>query len=93
MAESAVRFSDKNHEIEPPQSLEHTDTDDNLPRRQDVPTEMQKELRDLSISLQKSRLQSKRMENFAFDPISLPASRVRNHTKAMIYAMSIDHTV
>ena len=65
MADSGVRFSDKNDEIEP-------DPQD----RQDVSPEVQKELRDLSITMQKSRLQSKRMENFAFEPVSLPASRV-----------------
>ena len=76
MADQNVRFSDNNQEIEPSQELHHTITETDGKERQDVPPEIQKELRDLSISMQKSHLQSRRMENFAFEPVSLPTSRV-----------------
>ena len=76
MADQGVRFNNETVEIEPSQQLEQTQTEDDPSSRQDVPPEVQKEIRDLSINMQKSRLQSRRMENFAFEPVSLPASRV-----------------
>ena len=36
----------------------------------------EQELRSLSSTLQQSRVQAKRMENFSFEPVSLPPSRV-----------------
>lgn len=84
MAEQGVRFSDKDQEIQPSHSLDETQSGDDPRSRQDVPPEVQKELRDLSISVQKSRLQTKRMENFAFEPVSLPASRVRSPLRTCV---------
>ena len=37
----------------------------------------QEELRSLALSLQKSQLQESRFRHFAFEPVSLPPSRVR----------------
>lgn len=62
-----VRFSDRNQEIEPPAHARDRD---------DLSPEAQAELRNLSITLQNSRLHASRMENFAFEPVSLPPSRV-----------------
>lgn len=46
-------------------------------QRQDLSAEAQEQLKNLSLSMEKSKLQSKRAENFAYEPVSLPASRVR----------------
>lgn len=73
-----VRFSEVNEEIEPDQALKHvaTLTGAGDESNQELSPEAQEELRNLSMSLQKSRCQAKRMENFSFEPVSLPASRV-----------------
>ena len=76
--EQGVRFSNINKEIEPDVNLDHpTDTHSNPRARPDVPPQVQQELRDLTISMQTSQLQAKRMANFAYEPMSLPPSRVR----------------
>ena len=76
--EQAVRFSSKLQEIEPEHSLHlaETPTPENL-RSESINSDAQAELQNLSISLQKSHLQQGRLTNFAFEPVSLPASRVR----------------
>ncbi|MCJ1287503.1 serine/threonine protein kinase [Xylographa opegraphella] len=73
----AVRFSSKNQEIEPEQSLHTiaTLTSDNSKSRDTLSPEAQAELRMLSKTLQESHLQHGRMSNFAFEPVSLPVSR------------------
>ncbi|KAI4952246.1 hypothetical protein J4E91_003708 [Alternaria rosae] len=74
----SVRFSEINQEIEPEEAVrdvaELTGTDKAQP---DGPLSPQAEedLRNLSSTLQKSRMQAKRMENFSFEPVSLPPSR------------------
>jgi len=42
----------------------------------DLSLEAKEGIRNLAISLQKSRLQESRLTNFAFEPVSLPTSRV-----------------
>lgn len=76
--DKTVRFSSIKQEIEPAQSflLQPVGSLPGREPRDDIPEEAQEELRNLSMSLQKSRLQSKRMGDFAFDPVSLPVSRV-----------------
>lgn len=79
--QQAVRFSSENETktIEPESSLEQVETltsPHKRTERDDLTQEAQEELKNLSITLQKSRLQTMRMENFAYDPVSLPASRV-----------------
>ena len=67
---SGVRFSERNQEIAPVR---------NAPGRyvrDDLSPEAQAELRNLSMTLQNSRIQASRMGDFAFEPVSLPASRV-----------------
>lgn len=74
----AVRFSSVNQEIEPEQAVQHVSalTNDGKQDREKLSPEAEEELRILSMSVQQSRCQAKRMENFSFEPVSLPASRV-----------------
>lgn len=67
-----VRFASATEEIEP-QSVEALDA---------VPSEKisgqdEERLKELSKTLHGSHLQERRMSHFAFEPVSLPASRVR----------------
>lgn len=75
-ADRGVRFNDDKQEIEPSTHLQPTETPSGTRSRPDVPANIQQELRDLSISMQKSNVQAKRMENFQYEPMSLPPSRV-----------------
>ncbi|KAF2659197.1 Pkinase-domain-containing protein [Lophiostoma macrostomum CBS 122681] len=79
-----VRFSEVNEEIEPDQALKHvaTLTGAGGEPKEELSPEAQEELRNLSITLQKSRCQARRMENFSFEPVSLPASRAPSPTPA-----------
>jgi hypothetical protein len=45
---------------------------------EDLTPEAKEEIRSLAMTLQKSKLQESRMSNFQFEPVSLPASRVRS---------------
>ncbi|OJD11380.1 HAL protein kinase [Emergomyces pasteurianus Ep9510] len=68
--QQAVRFASVNQEIEPAFSIH----DSNEPSNSMSPTN--EEIQSISLKLQKSRLQEARLQNFSFDPVSLPASRV-----------------
>lgn len=72
-----VRFASHNEEIEPERALQHVETLTGAEGRPREPLgpEAQEELRNLASSLQSSRLQSRRLENFTYEPMSLPASR------------------
>jgi hypothetical protein len=77
-APPTVRFSSATEEIEPDPAVQPTESltmPDHIPKEQLSP-EAQEEIRSLSMSLQQSRLQSKRLENFSYEPVSLPVSRV-----------------
>ncbi|KAL8707643.1 MAG: hypothetical protein Q9220_007381 [cf. Caloplaca sp. 1 TL-2023] len=72
-----VRFASANQEIEPAPPLQSTTTQESgqtRPEAQLTP-EAQAELRSISLGLHSSRLQHRRMSNFAFEPVSLPVSR------------------
>ncbi|KAI9792642.1 MAG: serine/threonine protein kinase [Piccolia ochrophora] len=76
--QQAVRFSSINQEIDPPKSLQtitSLTTNKSQPVEEMTP-EAQEELRHLSQSLQDARLQKQRTGHFAFEPVSLPPSRV-----------------
>jgi hypothetical protein len=78
-AQQAVRFSSVTQEISPATQddsvdLVKTKTTTESPER--LTEEQRKEIRELSMSLQQSRMQTNRMNQFVFDPISLPPSRV-----------------
>jgi len=80
-AHQAVLFTSENETIAPESSLEQIEVLTSPPRRvsrNDLTEEAQEELKNLSVTLAKSPLQTKRMEHFAYDPISLPPSRVSN---------------
>jgi len=70
-APQGVRFSSHNEEIAPIAGLVQHDDMENMS------AEAQAELRNLSMTMQKSRqTQTTRMENSFFEPVSLPPSRV-----------------
>lgn len=78
LEDKTVRFSSVKQEISPEQLFQSQPVGAVPGRepRDDIPEEAQEELRNLAVSLQKSRLQTKRLGDFAFDPVSLPVSRV-----------------
>jgi len=89
MAQSAVRFSSQNEEIEPAEvSLQPVESLTGPRDRQDLGPEAQEELQNLASTMQQSKLQSKRMENFAYEPVSLPPSRVRSKCNLHSYCNS-----
>ena len=77
-SQPAVHFASGVQEIEPIQSIHQmcqtSDEGDNS--MEDLTPEAKEEIKRLAMNLQKSRLQESRMSNFAFEPVSLPASRV-----------------
>jgi hypothetical protein len=75
----SVRFSDVNQEIEPEKAVEglcELTGSGKDARDGPLSASAEEELRNLSSTLQKSRCQARRMENFSFEPVSLPPSRV-----------------
>ena len=78
----AVRFASVNEEIEPQQSLqsETTISDDHITTTGTLSAGAQAEIRQLSQGLQnvhmQQSMQQRRMSNFAYEPMSLPTSRV-----------------
>lgn len=79
----AVRFASSSHEIEPVQ-LDETNTT-SASGETDRFGGPGPQLRDLSDSLSGTHLQSRRMSHFNFEPVSLPASRVRElHTGPLL---------
>lgn len=74
----AVRFASVNQEIEPEHSIQSLSTlASNISiSNPEFSPEAQEEIRNLSRSLQSSPLQQRRVNHFAFEPVSLPASRV-----------------
>lgn len=67
-----VRFASVDEEIAP----DSYDNLDSTRPTQRVPENDDRQLKELSQSLQGSHLQGRRMSHFAFEPVSLPASRV-----------------
>ncbi|EKG10685.1 hypothetical protein MPH_12169 [Macrophomina phaseolina MS6] len=87
-----VRFASHNEEIEPEQALQQVETltrAEGKPREQ-LGSDAHEELRNLASTLQSSRLQSKRLENFSFEPVSLPASRVSDLATDSVFAPHVD---
>lgn len=68
-----VRFASEEETIEPVKDL--IDADDK--GADELSPEAHEQIRNLAITLQKSRLQESRMANFAYEPVSMPPSRVR----------------
>lgn len=70
-----MRFADDDENIDPLQSL-GPDSKKDIDR-EDLSPEAHEQIRNLAMTLQKSRLQEQRMSNFAYEPVSMPPSRVR----------------
>ncbi|KAL2066492.1 hypothetical protein VTL71DRAFT_2563 [Oculimacula yallundae] len=68
-----VRFASANEEIEP------VPLDDDQQIHEPRSTVEEQNIKELSQSLQSTQLQGRRMSHFAFEPVSLPASRVPSH--------------
>lgn len=60
-----------------PQSVRFADNVQEVDRPEDLSPEAHEQIRNLAMTLQKSKLQENRMTNFAYEPVSMPASRVR----------------
>ena len=72
-----VRFASANEEIEPSHSLQSmSETAENTTSNPQIDTQAENEIRSLAINLHNSHIEQRRMSNFAFEPCSLPASRV-----------------
>lgn len=90
--QQGVRFASHNEEIEPDQVLQQVETMTGAEERPrgDLGPETQQELRNLASTLQHSRLQSKRLENFSYEPVSLPASRVSDLATDSVFVPHVD---
>ncbi|KAF1846711.1 Pkinase-domain-containing protein [Cucurbitaria berberidis CBS 394.84] len=73
----SVRFSDITQEIEPEEAVQTVSDLTGTGKARDgaLSPQAEEELRNLSSTLQNSRCQARRMENFSFEPVSLPPSR------------------
>jgi hypothetical protein len=91
-SQPAVRFSSMNQEISPDSELQDVETltAPNHPPQQALTEEAQEELRNLSITLQKSKVQANRLAHFNFEPVSLPPSRVSHLMPHDLPAQSLD---
>lgn len=70
-----VRFSSQNQEIEPEADLEPVRSlTGHSGQRENLTPQAEEELRQLKTTLQNG-LQSKRMEHYNFEPVSLPGSQ------------------
>ncbi|KAK2799776.1 serine/threonine protein kinase [Onygenales sp. PD_10] len=78
-AQHAVRFASVNQEIEPSLS-----TADSSRASNEFSPEKQSDIQTLTKQLQKSKLQETRLQNFSFDPVSLPTSRVPSRESGSI---------
>jgi hypothetical protein len=78
--QQSVRFGSTS-EISPTNTSDTIHPANEKGMEENLTEEQRKELREMSVSLQQSRLQSARMDQFVFDPVSLPASRVRSKTQ------------
>lgn len=82
----AVRFASVNQEIEPDQSLQSLQSLQSPASDEDQlngpiatnrdANNTKDDIRSLALNLQDTRLQESRLRHFAFEPVSLPASRV-----------------
>lgn len=75
----AVRFASVNQEIEPDRSLQSPASEkdaQNAPVAANGDANTKDDIRSLALNLQDTRLQESRLRHFAFEPVSLPASRV-----------------
>jgi hypothetical protein len=76
----AVRFASVNEEIAPSETLQDLDS-------HNITADGDAQLKQLSESLQGSHLQERRMSQFAFEPVSLPTSRVCSLSLFSLYSV------
>jgi hypothetical protein len=76
-ASPAVRFASVNEEIAPAETLQSLDSLSTPAAGDADAAGGAQQLKQLSESLQGTHLQERRMSHFAFEPVSLPVSRVR----------------
>jgi hypothetical protein len=82
--QQGVRFASGVEEIEAVKKVHNMtkSNDDGSRSMEDLTPEAKEEIRNLAMTLQKSKLQESRMSNFQFEPVSLPASRVSSSPTA-----------
>lgn len=75
-----VRFASTNQEIEPSNTVQSpAQASDMAMLQQNLSPQAEEEIRALSLSLRKSRIQARRMSSFAFEPVSAPVSRSQSN--------------
>ena len=77
-----IEDDEEDEEIDPLDETKPTRKLADLPDRsvKDMTPEAQEQIRNLAIALQKSRVQENRLAGFAFEPVSMPPSRVSSTT-------------
>ncbi|OAP64924.1 hypothetical protein AYL99_00896 [Fonsecaea erecta] len=73
--QGAVRFASENEEIDPLDKSRRLSQAGGV-KNEELSPEAHEQIRNLAMSLQKSRLQENRMANFAYETVSMPPSRV-----------------
>ena len=82
-----MRFASVNQEIEPSHSLHsESQASDASTLQQQISPKAEEEIRNLALSLHKSHIQQQRMRSFAFEPVSLPVSRVQSNESSPQHA-------
>ena len=73
-----VRFKDEDEEIDPIQSVKDVSVPDHRRDidKEELSPEAHEQIKNLAMTLQKSRIQESRMHGFAYEPVSMPPSRV-----------------
>jgi hypothetical protein len=74
-----VRFKAEDEEIQPVQAVASIAKPDKKASidTEELSPEAHEQIRSLAMTLQKSRIQESRLANFAYEPVSMPPSRVR----------------
>ncbi|KIW01965.1 hypothetical protein, variant [Verruconis gallopava] len=85
-SEPTVRFESQVEEIEPEHSLDQVRTLTGHDGREELSPEARQELRSLAVNMQKTRLQ-----NFNYEPVSLPVSRVPSESSQHQSARASPH--
>lgn len=72
-----MRFKTEDEEIQSVQGVASITAPQQDTDTEDLSPEAHEQIRSLAMTLQKSRIQESRMANFAYEPVSMPPSRVR----------------
>src|ERR1700712_4579010 len=82
--QGAVRFAPEDEEIDPLDESRRRSGAGGV-ENEELSPEAHEQIRNLAMSLQKSRLQENRMANFAYETVSMPPSRVRGMLSILVY--------